>query len=154
MKTELNPTDRIILNLLQEDARLTTKEIASHLGLSTTPTYERIKRLEKNQYIKSYVALLDRKKMGKNLMTFCSVAVKEHNQSYLERFKQEILALEEVIECYHIAGRFDFLLKVVTNNMDDYHRFVTHNLSKIAHIQTVQSDFVMSEIKQSTQLPI
>lgn len=154
MKTEINPTDRTILNLLQKDARLTTKEIASHLGLSTTPTYERIKRLEKNKYIKSYVALLDRKKLGKNLMTFCSVAVKEHSQSYLQRFEREIFALEEVIECYHIAGRFDFLLKVITANMDDYHHFVTHRLSQIAHIQTVQSDFVMSEVKQSTQLPI
>jgi len=150
----IDDSDRKILILLQENAKLTTKEIADKLGLSVTPVYERIKRLEKLKYISGYVALVDRKKVDKSLMAFLFISLKEHSQKALLSFEYEILKFPKVIECYHIAGQYDFLLKILVKDMQDYHEFTFHRLATLDNIAHVQTDFVMNDLKYSTQIPI
>ena len=147
-------TDLAIINLLQKDARQTVKQIAEQLNLSTTPVFERIKWLEKNEYLKKYVALANRSKLGFELVAFCNVSLKEHSLPYLNLFETEIRKLNEVIECYHIAGMYDYLLKVIVPNMEAYHNFITHKLAVFENIGNVQSSFVMTEVKLTTALPI
>lgn len=151
---KLDQTDSKILELLQHDAHLTTKELASQLNLTTTPVYERIKRLEREGYIQSYVAIIDKKKVGLRLMAFCNVSLKEHNAEFLVRFEEAVRSLPEVMECYHIAGLFDYLLKVVVRDMDAYQHFVAKKLAAFENIGKVQSSFVMTEIKHSTSVVI
>ncbi|MBK8705174.1 MAG: Lrp/AsnC family transcriptional regulator [Saprospiraceae bacterium] len=148
----LDPTDLRILNLLQEDAHLTNKEIAAQLGLTTTPVFERVKRLEEEGYISKYVALVDRAKLDYALAAFCNVQLKEHARSYLKQFEDEVRSLREVIECYHIAGMFDYLLKVVVKDMNAYQDFIVNKLAALNNIGNVQSSFVMTEVKYSTRL--
>jgi DNA-binding Lrp family transcriptional regulator len=140
------------LKLLQQDAKLTNKEIAAKLNLTTTPVFERIKKLEREGYIDKYVALVDRKKVDLSMMVFCNVSLKEHATEFLNRFENDVQSLAEVVECYHIAGMFDYLLKVVVKDMDTYQDFVANKLAGLNNIRKVQSAFVMSEIKHSTQL--
>ncbi len=150
----IDTVDRAILELLQKDAFLTTKEMAAQLNLSTTPVFERVKRLEREGYIQVYTALLNRKKVGLPMLIFCDVSLKEHNRTYLLRFEQQIAALPEVIECHHIAGAFDYLLKVVARDMDDYQNFVKQKLAALENIGRVQSYFVMTEVKNTTAVPV
>jgi DNA-binding Lrp family transcriptional regulator len=149
---KLDATDKQILKFLQEDAKMTTKELAYRLGLTPTPIFERIKRLEKSGLIAKYVVILDKKIAGKNLTAFCTVSLKEHAREYIKEFAAEISKLPEVLECYHIAGMFDFMIKVVVEDMDMYHHFVYNKLASIDYIGNVRSSFVMSEIKNSTAL--
>lgn len=149
----LDPIDRNILQLLQEDAFLTTKEIAAQVNMSTTPVFERVKRLERDGYILRYTALLDRRKVGLPMLVFCDVSLKEHNRDYLLRFEQEVAGLPEVLECHHTAGAFDYLLKVVVSDMEGYQQFLKDKLAALENIGRVQSHFVMTEVKHSTILP-
>ena len=152
--TLIDETDKKILKLLQENAKLTNKEIADKLGLTVTPVYERIKRLEKKQFIKSYVALVDRKKVEKGLMAFLFISLKEHSQKALKKFEQEILNFPKITECYHIAGQYDFLLKILVKDMQDYHDFTYNRLATLDNIAHVQTDFVMNDLKYSTAIPL
>jgi Lrp/AsnC family leucine-responsive transcriptional regulator len=149
----IDKIDRQILRLLQFDAKMTTKEIAAELGLTTTPIHERIKKLEKEGYIKQYSIVIDRKKVGLSMMAFCSVSLKNHQRSFIEQFELDIQNLDEVIDCYHIGGMFDYLLKVLVIDMDDYQRFISKKLADLTNIGNVQSSFVMAEIKHSPQIP-
>ncbi len=148
----LDKTDMIILRLLQENARATVKEIAEKVHLSTTPVHERIKRLEQTGVIKQYATLVDHTKVKKGLMVICYVSLKEHSKNAGMKFIKSINALHEVIECYNISGEFDFMLKVVEENMDSYYDFHVNRLSQIENMGNVQSVFVMGVIKQTHQL--
>lgn len=150
----IDAIDRYILQILQEDAFLTTKEIAVRVNMSTTPVFERVKRLERDGFIARYTALLDRRKVGLSVLVFCEVSLKEHNRDYLLRFEREVAELPEVIECHHITGAFDYLLKVVVRDMDGYQQFVKDKLAALENIGQVQSHFVMTEVKHSTVLPV
>ncbi len=145
----LDKTDLIILNLLQQNARVTVKEIAEKVHLSTTPVHERIKRLETTGVIKQYAALVDHSKVKKGLMVICYVSLKEHSKTAGTKFIKMIHALPEIIECYNISGEFDFMLKVVAENMDTYYDFHVNKLSQSENIGNVQSVFVMGVIKQT-----
>ena len=147
---KLDETDLNILEQLQTDGRKTIKSIADELHLSTTPVFERVKRLEREGIIKQYAALLDQKKLDLNLTVFISVSLTKHTRSYLEKFIKEISQYKEVMECYHIAGNFDFLLKIVVSGMKDYESFILSKLSTIANLGQVQSSFVLSENIHST----
>lgn len=151
---ELDMTDRRILNILQENAKLANKEIAARLNMTTTPVYERIKKLEEGGYIKKYVALVDKEKLGFSLVAFCDVSLKEHSRAYLMKFENEVGSLVEVIKCYHIAGMYDYLLKVVVKDMAAYQDFIVNKLAALDNIGNVQSSFVMKEIKYTTSLLI
>ena len=145
----LDKTDLIILNLLQQNARVTVKEIAEKVHSSTTPVHERIKRLENTGVIKQYAALVDHSKVKKGLMVICYVSLKEHSKTAGTKFIKLIHALPEIIECYNISGEFDFMLKVVAENMDTYYDFHVNKLSQSENIGNVQSVFVMGVIKQT-----
>jgi Lrp/AsnC family leucine-responsive transcriptional regulator len=151
---KLDHYDRKILDMLQADARTTTKEIAAALKLTVTPTYERIKRLEKSGYILQYVALVDNHKVGKQLTVLASINLKEHSREYLDRFVAQITPLPEVMECYYVAGSFDYILKVMVNDMAAYQNFLVNKLAPIENIGHVQSHFVMTEVKHSTAIPM
>ena len=144
----LDTIDEQILSLLQKNAKLGSKEIASKVGLTVTPTYERIRRLEKRGFIKGYVAILDKKKLGKNLQVLCNVQLKSHHAEVLDSFESEVIKLKEVNSCYHIAGNFDYLLIIEMKDMDEYSHFLKHKLATIPHITTVQSSFVMRALKE------
>ncbi|MEZ4890660.1 MAG: Lrp/AsnC family transcriptional regulator [Crocinitomicaceae bacterium] len=145
---QLDAIDQQILLLLKSNAKLGTKEIAAQIGLTTTPTYERIRRLEKRGIIKSYTAIIDKKKQGLMLSVLCNVQLKSHAAEYLEEFEQAIIQLDEVTDCFHIAGNFDYLLKIYIKDMDSYAVFVKEKLAVIPHIATVQSSFVMRTLKE------
>lgn len=151
---KLDPTDRGILQHLQQNALLTTKELATQLNLSYTPVYERIRKLEKEGVIKKYVALLDREKIGKNLVVFCNISLKEHSRANGERFVKAIMAFGEVMECYNISGGYDFMLKVVVQDMPAYQQFLMEKLGTLDSIGNTHSTFVMSEIKHGTALEV
>jgi Lrp/AsnC family leucine-responsive transcriptional regulator len=145
----LDTKDLAILKLLQQNARITVKEIAENIHLSTTPVHERIKRMEESGVIKQYATLLDHTKVKKGLMVICYVSLKQHDKTAGGKFIKRMHELIEVIECYNISGEFDFMLKVVAENMDAYYDFHVNKLSQAENIGHVQSVFVMGVIKQT-----
>lgn len=145
----LDEKDFAILKLLQHNAKATVKEIAQQVHLSTTPVYERIKQMEDAGIIKQYATLVDNKKINKGLMVICYVSLKQHNKIAGAKFIKHINGLDEVVECYNISGEFDFLLKVLVENMDAYYNFHVNKLSKDENIAHVQSVFVMGVVKQT-----
>lgn len=148
----LDAKDISILALLQQNARMTVKEIADKIHLSTTPVHERIKRLEASGVIKQYATLVDHTKVKKGLIAICYVSLKEHSKTAGIKFIKAINAMTEVIECYNISGEFDFMLKVVSEDMNAYHDFHVNKLSNIENMGHVQSVFVIGIIKQTHQL--
>lgn len=150
MDIKLDETDLKILNILQKEGRITTKALADRLNLTTTPIFERIKRLEKEKVIDKYVALLNPKKLDFKLTVFIFIGLKNHTRSHLQNFIDEMNKHGEVLECYHVAGNFDFLLKVAIRDMDAYEAFLLTKLSIITDVGQVQSLFVLSKNKQST----
>ena len=127
----LDDKDLSILRLLQENARVTVKEISDKVHLSTTPVHERIKRMESSGVIRQYATLLDHTKVKKGLMVICYVSLKQHSKNAGNKFIKTIHELNEVIECYNISGEFDFMLKVVSENMDAYYDFHVNRLSQL-----------------------
>jgi Lrp/AsnC family leucine-responsive transcriptional regulator len=151
-EVSLDKKDLAILKLLQENARITVKEISQKIHLSTTPVHERIKWMEEQGVIKQYVTLLDHNKVKKGLMVICYVSLKEHSKNAGNKFIKTIHELNEVTECYNISGEFDFMLKVVCEDMNAYYDFHVNKLSNIENMGHVQSIFVMGVIKQTHQL--
>ncbi|WP_071146516.1 Lrp/AsnC family transcriptional regulator [Bacteroides ihuae] len=152
--TKLDKTDIDILSALQNDAKINMKELSDRLHISKTPIYERIKRLENEGYIKGYVALVDNKKVGLPLIVFCNVSLAVHDDEHIQRFQKEIKDIDEIMECYSTGGVYDFLLKVVLRDLDDYNRFAFEKLTKVYGIVKMQSSFVLGEIKHITSLSI
>jgi len=148
----LDEKDLAILRLLQENARITIKEISAKVHLSTTPVHERIKRMEDSGVIKQYATLVDHTKVKKGLMVICYVSLKQHSKNAGDKFIKTIRELNEVIECYNISGEFDFMLKVVCEDMNAYYDFHVNKLSQIENMGHVQSVFVMGIIKETHQL--
>ena len=138
-----------ILRALQENARLTTKELAARVNLSTTPVFERMKRLERSGFIKQYVAVLDAEKLGRGFTVFCSVKLKQMTRDVAREFTRVIRDIPQVAECYNISGEYDYLLKIRARNMKDYNDFIINVLGTIDAIGSIQSSFVMDEIKHS-----
>lgn len=147
---DLDAIDLKILRMLQADARMTHKQLAAALDLTITPVFERVKKLERRGFIRGYVALLEPQKVGKGLIVFLTVRLSQHKSEVLQGLREEVIRLPEVMECYHIAGEEDYLLKVMVRDIAAYEQFLTNKLTKIAHISHVKSNFVMSVIKQTT----
>jgi len=150
MHHALDDDDLRILQLLQHDARLTNKEIADKIGKSVTPVYERIKRLQLDGYIKQFAAVLDNKLIHKSLIAYTHVHLKAHAQEMMLAFEKEVVRFSEVMECYHMTGEYDFLLKVAVRDMDEYYDFVINRLARLPNVGTVQSFFVLKESKRNT----
>lgn len=150
----IDTTDKQLLKLLQKNGKYTIKELSSKLNLTATPIFERIKRLENDGYITSYIAVLDRKKIGLNLVAFCNIQLKSHEATFIAKFEKDILQFDEIIECYHIAGMYDYLIKVMVADMEEYQHFVAKKLASMENIGQVQSAFMMTDVKSTTHLPI
>ncbi|QLG46811.1 Lrp/AsnC family transcriptional regulator [Costertonia aggregata] len=146
--------DKNLLGLLQADCKKTTKEYAIRLGLSTTAVYERIKRLEKNQVIDKYVALVDKQKANKSFTAFCHVKLVQHTKEHINQFEREILKLDEVVECHHLSGDYDYILKIHVSDMKAYRNFMVTKLTAINHIGSTQSSFVINEVNHTTAIPL
>ena len=144
----LDRTDLQILRVLQENGRLTIKELASKVNLSSTPVYERLKRLEGNGYIKKYIAVLDAEKLNQGFIVFCNVKLKRMNRDIAKDFMEMVQELPEVTECYNTSGQYDYLLNVRARDMKAYQEFVLNKLGTIEHVGAIESTFVMSEVKQ------
>lgn len=147
MQTELDVYDRKILALLQEDASLSSAQIAEQVGLSQSPCWRRIQRLKDEGVIRRQVALLDRKKIGLNTQIFAEVKLNAHGRSNLTEFTDSIRGFPEVLECYVLMGSVDFLLRIVTPDIEAYERFFFEKLSLVPGIQEVNSTVALSEIK-------
>ena len=150
--TMLDDIDLAILKLLQQNARVTIKEISEKVHLSTTPVHERIKRMEENGVIKQYVTIVNGARVKKGLMVICYVSLRQHSKNAGGKFIKAITEMNEVIECLTISGEFDFMLKVVSENMDSYYDFHVNKLSQVENVGNIQSVFVMGVIKQTNQL--
>lgn len=154
MNPKLDSIDLQILDLLQEDGRITIKKMSEILKISATPVFERIKKMEKNGYIKKHVALLNERKLGLKQVIFIHLTLKEHTRSYLEKFVKEVKDFPEVIECYRITGNFDFLLKVLVEDIESYETFILTKLSLLSNLGNVQSHIALSEAKNSTKIKL
>ena len=145
----LDDTDIKILEILQEDCRLTNKEIAAKVNLSSTPVFERIKRLEKAGYIKKYVAVLDNEKLHRGFVVYCYLKFKQLNTQIAKEFTNAIMAMEEIAECYNISGEFDYMLKIQAPDMNYYRRFLIDTIGKFEYVGSIHSVFVMDRIKHT-----
>ena len=145
----LDAKDLAILRLLQQNARMSVKEISESVQLSTTPVHERIKRLEASGVIKQYATLIDGTKIKKGLMVICYVSLNQHSKKSGTQFIKLINDLPEVVECYSISGEFDFMLKIVAADMNSYYNFHVNKLSQAENIGQVQSVFIMGVVKQT-----
>lgn len=154
MQTELDSIDLGILRLLQNDASLTNKELSFKLNKSIATIHERIKKLKEQGYIKKIVAILDRKKINRNLIAFSQVLLNDHTAKTLIEFENEVSKFPEVMECLQMTGAYDFILRIATSDMDAYHLFLRNKLATLPNITTVQSFFVLSEPKSETAYPI
>jgi Lrp/AsnC family leucine-responsive transcriptional regulator len=150
----LDPTDIKLINLLQNDAKQTNKKLSLSLNLSVTAVYERIKKLERNGIIKQYVALVDKKKVGLGFQVFCHIKLAQHSQKHIELFENQISKLDEVVECFHVSGEYDYLLKVIVRDMEHFREFMTAKLTSIEHVGSTQSSFTITEVKNNTQVPV
>lgn len=154
MSYKLDKVDYKILGLLQENCRITTKKLSEKLNLSTSPVFERIKKLEKEGYIDNYVALLNERKIGLKQTIFIGVTLKGHTRSFLEKFLKQVNSFPEVMECYQVSGNFDYLLKIVIADMDAYEKFVQTKLSLISELGNVHSYIAIKKGKQTTRLDL
>ncbi|WP_431157551.1 Lrp/AsnC family transcriptional regulator [Winogradskyella poriferorum] len=146
--------DKALLSLIQTDSKQTTKALSIKLGLSVTAVYERIKKLESHGVIKKYVALIDKKKVKKGFVTFCHIKLVKHSQEFVMKFEREVAKLEEVLECYHISGDYDYLLKVLVEDMEAFREFMVKKLTKIDHIGSTHSMFMINEVKHTTEIKV
>lgn len=148
--SKLDDVDISILRALQQDSKRSAKEIAGQLGLTPSPVYERIRRLEQQGFIQKYVAILNKELLNLPITAMCQVSMQYHNEGYIEKFENQIQELEEVQECYHMAGSVDFVLKIHVASLEAYHDFIKYKLSKIENIGVLNSTFVLKEIKRSS----
>ena len=146
----LDKTDKKLLELLQIDTKKTTKELSVKLNLSVTAIYERIKKLEREGIIEKYVALLNKSKIDKNFVVFCHIKLLQHTKDFISQFEKQVKQLDEVLECFHVSGDYDYILKVCLKDMDQYRDFLVTKLTTLQHIGSTHSTFMIGEVKNST----
>lgn len=146
--------DKQLLAFLQTDCKQTNKELSNKLNLSVTAVYERIKKLENQGVISNYVALLKKEKVEKSFVAFCHIKLIQHTRDYVVKFEKEVAELVEVMECYHISGDYDYLLKVMVEDMEAFREFLVNKLTSINHIGSTHSMFVINEVKHSTAITV
>jgi len=150
----LDSIDRAILVHLQEDAKQTNKQLSHKLNLSVTAVYERIKKLERSGVIRKYVAMVDRVKVELGFTVFCHIKLVQHVHKSVTDFEREVVKLNEVLECFHVSGEYDYLLKVVVKDMDHFRNFMVEKLTTLQHIGSTQSSFTINEVKNTTALSL
>lgn len=146
----MDAIDKNLLQLLQEDTKKTTKELSLKLNLSVTAVYERIKKLEREGIIDKYVALLNRNKIEKGFVVFCHIKLIQHSKDFLTKFESEVVKLDEVLECFHVSGDYDYILKICVKDMEEYREFMVTKLTTLNHIGSTHSTFMIGQVKNST----
>jgi Lrp/AsnC family leucine-responsive transcriptional regulator len=149
---EFDSIDRKLISLLQKDSKVTTKQLSLELNLSVTAVYERIKKLERVGVIEKYVAVINKEKIDKSFVVFCHIKLVQHSNKYITKFEADVIQLEEVLECYNVSGEYDYILKVVVRNMRAYRNFINLKLTTLDHIGSTHSIFIISELKNSTEI--
>ena len=150
----LDSTDKKLLDLLQKDAKQTTKVLSLKLNLSVTAVYERIKKLEKLGIIENYVAILNANKIERGFVVFCHLKLVQHTKEFISKFESQIIKLSEVIECHHVSGDYDYILKIQVKNMEAYREFLVTKLTNLDHIGSTHSTFMISEVKKTTVITL
>lgn len=150
----LDATDRKLLTLLQENGRITNARLAQEVGLSPPAVLERVRRLESSGIIEKYVAILNREQAGFSIQTIVMVCLSHHQISSLQKVKERLTQMDEVLECHQLTGEVDFLLKVAVKDMHSYTDFVNNKLSGIPGIQNVKTSFILETLKNSTALKL
>ncbi|NJM80528.1 MAG: Lrp/AsnC family transcriptional regulator [Flavobacterium sp.] len=154
MKDQLDTKDQLILEILQNDSTISVKDIGEKIGLSFTPTYERIKNLERNGVIKKYVALVDRFKIGVEIVVYCNITLKEQSKEALDEFERRITPIPQVLDVISLSGNYDYMLKIVAHDIRSYNDFVVDVISNIPNIGQYHSSIVMNECKKETAYPL
>ena len=154
MKLKLDATDRKILEILQANSNITNAQLAIEIGLSPAPTLERVKKLENAKVIKSYHAVIDMASVGLGVSTFVMVTLKGHNKENIEKFMEAMRKIEEVIECHHLTGQADFILKVVSPDIPSYQTLMLEKVSNIDVVDNMQSMVILSTFKDTKIVPI
>lgn len=154
MKNKLDPTDRKILEILQANSNITNAQLAQEIGLSPAPTLERVKKLENTGIIKSYHAKVDMASVGLGVSTFVMVTLKGHNKENIAKFISAIEKIEEVVECHHVTGQADFILKVVAPDIPAYQNLMLEKVTNIEVVDNLQSTVILSTFKDSKVVPI
>ena len=150
----LDEIDLKLLKILSENSSYTTKELSLKVNLSTSPVFERVRRLENNGYIKKYIAILDADKFNQGFIVFCNIKLKQHDRNIGNHFVKDIIKIDEVAECYNVSGEYDFILKVYAKDMKHYQDFVFNKLGSVESIGSTHSTFVMAEIKNTHNITI
>ena len=150
----LDTIDKKLINLLQQDSKQTTKQLSLQLNLSVTAVYERVKKLENQKVIEKYVAIVNKNKIEKSFLVFCHIKLMQHSKEYLNTFEYEVLKLEEVSECFHVSGDYDYILKIYVKDMDAYRSFVVTKLTAIKHIGSTHSTFAIEQVKNTTAIQL
>lgn len=145
----IDASDQKILSYLQKDSKITTKELSLYLNLSSTAVYERIKKMERNGVIEEYSIKLNKNLVEKGFVVFCQIKLKEHRHEYLVKFEREVIKFNEVLECYNVSGDYDYLLKIMVENMKGYHNFLNDKLTYLDHIGSAHSTFIINEVKNT-----
>ncbi|MCH7515023.1 MAG: Lrp/AsnC family transcriptional regulator [Bacteroidetes bacterium] len=151
---KLDDIDRKILHILQKSGRITNAQLSKEIGLSPAPTLERVKKLELSGVIKSYHAKLDREQIGLGVSTFILVSLKGHNKENIQKFTESISEIDEIIECHHITGSGDFILRVVSKDIASYQKLMIEKVTEITVVDNLQSIVILSTFKDSMVLPI
>ena len=150
----LDTIDKKLINLLQQDSKQTTKQLSLQLNLSVTAVYERVKKLENQKIIEKYVAIINKNKIEKSFLVFCHIKLIQHSKEYVTTFEREVLKLEEVSECFHVSGDYDYILKVYVKDMDTYRDFVVTKLTAIKYIGSTHSTFTIEQVKNTTAIKL
>lgn len=148
----LDTTDQKLINLLQQDGKQTTKQLSLQLNLSVTAVYERVKKLENKKVIDKYVAIINKNKIERSFLVFCHLKLIQHAKEYVTTFEREILKLEEVSECFHVSGDYDYILKIYVKDMEAYRNFMLTKLTTIKYIGSTHSTFAIEEVKNTTAI--
>lgn len=151
---QLDKIDQQLLLLLQTDSKKTTKQLALKLHLSVTAVYERIRKLEREGIINKYVALVNRSKIDRDFVVFCHLKLIQHTREFLTKFEVQVNKLNEVIECHHVSGDYDYILKVVVKDMEAYREFLVNKLTTLEHIGSTHSTFMIAEVKNTNIISI
>jgi Lrp/AsnC family leucine-responsive transcriptional regulator len=150
----LDSIDKKLLFLLQNDCKKTTAALSQQLNLSVTAVYERIKKLEREGIIDKSVVLLNRSKVEKGFVVFCHIKLIQHTKEFLTKFESEVVKLKEVLECHHVSGDYDYILKIVVKDMEAYREFLVTKLTTLEHIGSTHSTFMISEVKNTTVIEV
>lgn len=150
----LDHKDRQLLNLLQQNSKRTTKSLATELSLSVTAVFERIKKLERLEVIDGYVAMVNRKKIDRDFLVICHVKLIQHSKEFITQFEREISKFPEVLECYHVSGDYDYILKIIVKDISEYREFMVSKLTNLQHIASTQSAFTIKEVKTTTTVAL